>query len=264
MWCKACRQDVPGVASFDEGGFCCARCGEKIGTDPALLTATHACQILDQGVDLAEQDEPQETVAAAPPVALDDWEVEEQLRSADRLLRQNARTGQVASAPVFRFDPAHAAVHGAGAGPHFSPSQPVADPPPKRSAGVVAMLLLSLGFMGFACGGVLLGWGWIDNRQELWDLGLPIALVGQCAMLCGLLLQLERLWRSGSDTATRLVQVDQQLHDLQHTTHLLSTTHAGPAKSFYAHFSEGANPRVLLADLKGQLDLLATRLHDRA
>lgn len=274
MWCKACRQDVPGVASFAEGGFCCARCGGNLGTDPAVLSATHTAKVLDHGIDLTSADDEQQAASAAPqpvrtpPVKLDDWELEEQLSTAQRLLQQRGQQRRyrpaVQEAPVYRFDPPQLPLHAqAASGPHFTPARPQPAPRTSSVAPLLALLLTLLGVMATVCGAVLLGWGWIDGRAELWNLGMPIALGGQCVMLCGLLVQLERLWRRGTDTASKLNEVDEQLHDLRQTALMLSTTQAGPARSFYTHLSDGASPHLLLADLKGQLDLLAHRLHQR-
>jgi hypothetical protein len=47
---------------------------------------------------------------------------------------------------------------------------------------------------------------------------------------------------------------------VRHATTLLTTTKNASAQSFYAHMAEGASPQLLLADLKGQLDLLAQQM----
>ena len=116
--------------------------------------------------------------------------------------------------------------------------------------------------MAFVCGIVLLGWSFAASRQELWAIGTPIALAGQIALLIGLVLQLDRLWRDGRNAAAKLDTVDEQLHELKTTTTLLGTTH-GPSATFYAHLADGAGPQLLLNDLKSQLDLLAIKLADQ-
>ena len=55
----------------------------------------------------------------------------------------------------------------------------------------------------------------------------------------------------------------EQLDDLRQTTSLLGSNHGSAAQAFYAHLAQGANPQMLLADLKGQLDLLAIRMAQR-
>ena len=85
-------------------------------------------------------------------------------------------------------------------------------------------------------------------------------LVGQAGFVIGLVLQLERLWHNSRATSSSLTQLDRQLSELRHATTMLSSTHSTPAQSFYVHMAEGASPHLLLADLKGQLDLLAQRM----
>jgi hypothetical protein len=115
--------------------------------------------------------------------------------------------------------------------------------------------------MAFVCGGVLLGWSLVTGRQELWSVGLPIALVGQVALLAGLILQLDRFWHDNRAAAAKLDTLDRRLDDLKTTTTMLGTTH-GPSAAFYAHWAGGAGPQLLLTDLKSQLDLLAVKLAD--
>ena len=126
--------------------------------------------------------------------------------------------------------------------------------------GALTWLTLSLGTMSFVCGGILLGWSLATGRQELWNIGLPAALVGQIALLIGLVLQLDRLWRDNRDAAAKLDDVDEQLHDLKATTTLLGVSQGPAASTFYSHFTGGAGPQLLLTDLKSQLDLLAMKI----
>jgi hypothetical protein len=56
-------------------------------------------------------------------------------------------------------------------------------------------LCVAIGTVALACGSVLAGWGWWMGRSELWTRGLPVMLIGQFALLLGLLL---RATESGS------------------------------------------------------------------
>jgi hypothetical protein len=124
---------------------------------------------------------------------------------------------------------------------------------------VLAWTILSLGIMGFVCGLALMGWSMNTERQDLWGIGMPIILAGQIALVLGLILQLNRVWRDSRRAAARLETVDEQLHDLKTAATLLGATH-GPSSAFYAHWASGAGPEILLGDLKSQLDLLAVKL----
>ena len=117
--------------------------------------------------------------------------------------------------------------------------------------------------MAFVCGGVLLGWSAIGGRQDLWSLGLPLTLVGQAGLIVGLVLQLETLWQTNRATSQTLQNLDGEIHELRHSTTLLTNSHSNPAQSFYLHLAEGASPHLLLADLKGQLDLLSEQMSKR-
>jgi hypothetical protein len=125
---------------------------------------------------------------------------------------------------------------------------------------VLTWIALALGITAFACGGMLLGWSVVAGRDELWTLGLPIALGGQIALLVGLMLQLDRLWHDSRHAAGKLDEVDEQLRELKTATTLLGTSHSSPASAFYSHLSCGASPQLLLSDLKSQIDLLALRI----
>ena len=76
----------------------------------------------------------------------------------------------------------------------------------------------------------------------------------------GLILQMDSLWQSTTETSDSLEHLDERLSDLKQTTTLMSRSSAGPGQSFYAHLAEGAGPELLLSDLKGQLDLLAQQM----
>ena len=98
-----------------------------------------------------------------------------------------------------------------------------------RRWGGVAWFVVSVGLTALACGAALLLWSMIATRPELWTLGLPIAVAGQITLLLGFVLQLERMGQGHRDAADKLAQVDQQLHHLQRSSTLLSTTHSSAA-----------------------------------
>ncbi len=266
MWCKLCRQDVPGLYSADAGKYCCPRCGDDLSD-----RTTHPSP--EAPADPAGPDLPPARAEGAEcastshcPPAYDGWELEERLRHIERVLnldRTDAKhDGSTGGHEYARLD----APHGQPAGWHYpavveakAARRRTADASAKRT-GLAALTwtVLALGVMAFACGGVLLAWSTISARQHLWTVGMPIGLAGQIVLLVGLILQLDRLWHDNRDTAAKLHHVDEQLHDLNTAT-LLRTGH-GPGSHFYSHMASGASPLMLLADLKSQLDVLAIRL----
>ena len=158
--------------------------------------------------------------------AYDGWELDEQLRHIDRVLKAGkAQAGPPGDGGVFRFDPPHAGP----SGNHVSTTTPArrrtAPNADRGSAtGAITWLALSLGTASFVCGGILLGWSMATGRQELWTIGLPVTLVGQVGLLLGLVLQLDRLWHDNHAAAARLDNVGEQLNDLKAATTLLGAS----------------------------------------
>ncbi|MBU4271080.1 MAG: hypothetical protein KKE86_16635 [Planctomycetes bacterium] len=255
MWCKDCRQDVPALLSGDKQTFCCPRCG---GT----LCAEHESKTGCQPVQRAEND----TATGEPPPCYDGWEMCEELSEIGRALRGAKRNERQSKAiyrrESMRLDHPHADLPLWHAPAAEQPSERRKSAADKRGAAPSALtwLSLALGTTGFVCGGVLMGWSLVTGRQELWTIGVPVALVGQIALLVGLVLQLDRMWRDNRRAAAKLDNVDEQLRDLKTAATLLSTSQGPASTTFYSHFAGGAGPQLLLTDLKSQLDLLAMRI----
>jgi hypothetical protein len=256
MWCETCAQDVPAVASAKEETVRCARCGEPAAVPPGM--GLHA-QVDDAGIDLAARAPAGET----RPPEFDDWELDEEIR----------RTGSVLKKPVspegksnfhialkHRFDPPQFGELDLGPVDSTAPRirKTATDSRSKRRSSPIAWAALSLGLMAFVCGAVLLGWSLVAGRSDLWSLGLPITLAGQCTMILGLVFQMERVWQAGAAASDKLEDVDSRLDDLDFAASQGARQH--DARAFYSHMADGASPKLLLADLRGQLDLLSLRM----
>ena len=264
MWCELCRQDTPGVASGDGDKPCCMRCGHEF--DRAAAEQPTAA---GEAADVKTGD-------SAP--SYDGWELDQRLQHIERIIQPRESDDDQAEAAykreAFRLDPPHA-----GVAPWHLPPSRLSSPRKLGKSGkaekragaarphilltMLIWLALSLGTMAFACGGILLGWSILSDRAELWNLGLPVTLCGQIALLVGLVLQLDRLWHDSRHAAAKLDDVDEQLHELQTTTTMLTTGHNSPGGAFYSHLTAGAGPQILLSDLKSQLDLLAVKIGQR-
>jgi hypothetical protein len=198
------------------------------------------------------------------PRLADDWELDADLRGVERLLG----TLKASSQPLQRDAGAAAHRHSANeptsvhrhAAHEDSTRWYAAAATARPQSHSLAWCILALGLATFACGAVLLGWSFAAERDDLWPLGLPLALVGQAGLILGLVLQLDGLWQSNRQTSQSLTHLDDELSRVRHATTLLTTTKNASAQSFYAHMAEGASPQLLLADLKGQLDLLAQQM----
>jgi transcription initiation factor TFIIIB Brf1 subunit/transcription initiation factor TFIIB len=263
MWCRICGQDVPGIPSFEEGEYSCARCGEQVA--PISQQSTIGPQSASAAKKEATKGGAASTAARRPPI-YDGWEIDEQLRHLRRVLGRAAVPDGTADQPKFRLDAGHGVPL-----PHMKrtrrpsrKSKRAAAAAKEHASGdrllaALAWTALFLGTVGFGCGLGLLGWSMNTGRQDLWTIGTPIILAGQIVLVLGLVLQLDRIWSGNRRAATRLETVDEQIHDLKAATTLLGTTH-GPSSAFYAHWAGGAGAEILLSDLKSQLDLLAVKL----
>ena len=79
----------------------------------------------------------------------------------------------------------------------------------------LAAVSLMLGLMASTCGGVLLGWAVVMRRDDLWSVGLPIAVGGLLALLVSTVLQLDRLSGDHRQTVARLEGFNTYLHQIR-------------------------------------------------
>ena len=243
MWCATCQQDVSSPAAAGAEPARCGKCGQQL--------AKH------------EQAHRPAAVSPTKPRLADDWELEADLRGVERLLGTLKASGlprpaDVAAAAIYHppFESVSTRLHSA----HAAATGWHAPAPARPKSHSLAWGILAISLATFACGAVLLGWSFAADRADLWPIGLPLALIGQAGLIIGLVLQLDGLWQSNRQTADTLSELDGELSRVRHATTLLTTTKNASAQSFYAHMAEGAGPQLLLADLKGQLDLLAQQM----
>ena len=128
----------------------------------------------------------------------------------------------------------------------------------------VPWAVLWTGLAIFACGGVLMIWSIVAQREELWNTGIPMLLVGQMGLLVGLILQLDRLWHENRDTATKVDRLDHQLQGQLHVSKSSATPESDDDARGIAgcHSAEQGGAEQILADLRGQLDLLSERISE--
>jgi hypothetical protein len=266
MWCNTCQQDTPGVPDAATGRLVCPRCQKaKRAMKPAILAS-----VSDEGIALDEQ--PAHVKMAASPFRKDDWSARQRVRS---LARELKRPGIVPRPSVsiiesgrHRFEPpqdlfASMEMVTAPQATH-NQSTPANIPLPSRRAEgsqVIAWLIVTFGILTLGCGVGQIAWSFSANAVVNWNLALGLALGGQGLLIFGLILVVSRLWRHSRYAAGKLQDVHARLGQLQHTAEVLTTMKAGGgAPAFYAELARGSNPHMLLTNLKGQLDQLATRL----
>lgn len=222
MWCRVCQQDVPAVAAKGSAASVrCARCGEVFGgTDSksASESSSAALRVVN---------------SAAPPAwKPHDWQLEEELREAQRLVRlvtsQSSDT-RASSSPADERSNTPKAERAKGA----SRSSGQAPQQPHQGGGTFGWVLSGLGLSGLVCGCTLLVWSLASGRDELWTIGLPTALISQVVLICGILLRRDDSTSNSertSDPATTLVQVQASQGGMQPSglsVHFANTASAG-------------------------------------
>lgn len=266
MWCSTCQQDVPGVANATSGRIVCARCQHTVrGRKPATQA-----RISDDGLALDEQ--PAAAMAAAMPFRKDDWQGRQRVRSLVRELRRPTAVASRTSASAFgdhrRFEPPQnlftqleRATIGNATVVSPLPNVAVATQARRTDATqILSWFIVFVGAISLASGIGLIAWSLSVRQMMYWNLALGLALGGQGTLILGLVLVTSRLWRHSRYAAGKLQEVHSQLGELQKTAEILTTMRSGGAPAFYADLVRGASPQVLLTNLKGQLDQLATRL----
>ena len=244
MRCSKCKKPVPAWASpGDEAGACCADC-RGAAAERTPPTANPGAADSDFAATLS-----------AIPLDWDDWELDEDFLRVGRLSGPSAAPAE--------SQPAFAPVAASAPSVDRRSNHPVIVSRGSAGRQFISWTVLSLSLMIFVCGAVLVGWSFYAGRFDLWRLGAPLTLIGQTGWLIALVLQLDGLWQGHRDTSQALQTLDGRLHELRQATELLSSARCGASQTFYAHMADGAAPHILLADLKGQLDLLATQLQQR-
>jgi hypothetical protein len=195
--------------------------------------------------------------------------MDEQLRHIQRVLgfekglarRRSAKTRPEAA----RIDSAHAELPLLGT-PHLratSDRKNASGSTVRTGGGALSTFcLVSAGAM-LVCGGVLLGESFWGGRPVLWQIGLPIALVGQIVLVLGLLLRLNRLHREQYAVAKKITSVDRELGRLRTATLRRESAHESLGRVFSAQ-NANADPRSVLGELETQLDRLARKIAEHA
>lgn len=259
MWCQRCQQDVPAVASTGCGEVVCARCHHQF-QNPS------AANVADNGLDLSEMDR----APLSPVEMLSDWQTEQRFRALSRTLRSGGTTGAQAVAlsnkAIYRFDTPQQS--------YVQPEQLARQSPPQvresrvgmpnqRSglgSQIVAWLVLLSGTFAFGCGAGLACCSLLYRIPVYWNLGIVTTLVGQGMLILGLVMVLTRLWRNSRYASGKLQEINWQLDQVQQTAQTIVGIKKSNAPAFYAELAQSANPQMLLANLRGQLDQLALRM----
>lgn len=269
MWCKTCRQDVPAVSGAADEQPCCIRCGQVIisavakpglrqqrrtvlegAAAPDSWRASSAPPAAKHLVEQRPGAEPQVPTVPlrAPLSAFDTWEVEEQLEHIDRILSGTRFITEVRHPPATE--------------PHAPSSVtrtkfarlPALRRGHSRARIRMAWSIVAAGAAALGCGIVLLAAGTLIGRPGWQSVGLPITLLGQVALLLGMMLQLDLVWKGKRETASKLYRFQKRLLDLEALAAELAPTAVDDP-------SAPADERELIVELKTRLDVLSHRLN---
>jgi len=173
---------------------------------------------------------------------LEAWDFEETICHAQQLVESMARDSALGAGRERAGDRTNSAI-----------------PSPARSAGTLPWLSLALGIGVFVCGAALMGLSLVKDSTPLWQLGLPMVLGGQLAVLFVVIWQLDVVWHSNRATFVALHAMDEQLRQLRLRAGRAAVREP-LAKPFARHAAEEVSPHLLLSHLRSQLEVLATRL----
>lgn len=253
MWCRHCHQETPVLGPPGPAGPRCSRCQR---TSPAQQ---------------AEAAQP-EAEAGESPQESDDTrrEIYRSLRAAHATITAGE------SSRTLRYDVGRTPLEEAMSPPHRH-AQPTASPPtakplarplpaptqPTQSATrsqVAAWVLASLGAVGLGLGIGLGGWSLLGGRPELWNPALAAAIGGQGLLIVGLLQLLSSLWHAARQGSAKLSLMHEDLRRLRRTADEQAGRQHPSAAGFYADLARDSSPEMMLGNVRGQLDQLASRL----
>ncbi len=279
MWCAKCQQEIAAVPIEAASDARCPTCRASLieaatehqqdqpGCD-SPHDASARWDAFEKMIDdwtggpstLAGQTE-SSTTEASEEALWKKWE--DSLAELDRLLwRVDAATVSEASQRV--TDLAKPVMSESRTPSSIERVTPTALPPLSRSGLWAGRLLVALGMLLFGAGAALGIWALVA-AQPIWVwVGLGLYLGGQVAGMAGLAAQVEAAAAQQKAALEAIERLRADIGRIEQATTLLAGPHSLPSQSFYVHFAQRANPHVLLADLKNQLDLLTLHLANRA
>ncbi len=173
---------------------------------------------------------------------------------ADELLRA---IGATRTESKRRVDEPHAARR-----PHISPPLEQSEPAEHDGGFFASRVTLLFGGLTLTAGAVVLAWGQTETFAAWRVAGIVAGAIGQLVVIIGLCGILMSLWQANRTTRKTLSELDSRIQNIQRNSHPSDDLDDAAARSFYSHYGGGANSRTLMADLQGQMKLLAQRIRD--
>lgn len=260
MWCATCQQDVPLVTGGSVGSRQCPRCKRVFTVKTAEPWHVDCGSPLDCGVELDVA-----AVSRQPPVDLGDWEVTDRLRRIERLLAKQVAADASAHGnrpSHLRVDipqVRHSVTHRRKADQTTGGSPAVGSSP---ALGLWAALMFVLAgsltwLLGAAADAGVPTVAAFANA----GLAIPLQTAGICLLLAGTFSAVAQGVSASRRVARRLDSLETVADDLLATSHRVGMS---ASSAFYANLAHGASPRLLLADIKGQVDQLSVRTVGKA
>ncbi len=231
----------------------------------------HAMRICDGGLALDEPT-PARANASAAPFRTDDWAARQRVRNVARELRRPNpaaihATNRIA-ADRMRLDPPNdlfvqfekATAPGFANATLPTSTAAIQQKQALNGGQLFAWLVVVTGALVLSAGVATIAWSLSSHDLHYWNLALGLAIGGQGALILGLVMLIARLWRSSRYAAAKLQDVHARLGQVQQAAEAWNANRASSAPAFYADLVRGASPHIMLANLKGQVDQLATRV----
>jgi hypothetical protein len=109
-------------------------------------------------------------------------------------------------------------------------------------------------------GAAVLVWSAAFNQAHVWQWGLTTTIAAEGVLILGLAWMAIRLWHNSRHLNRQLRGVDEQLDEIHELAGSLTASQQSASQQYYHHFSQVANPHMLVANLRGQIDQLAERI----
>ena len=262
MWCSQCQQDVPAVVRSAQGPLLCTQCEQEVG-EPLVSQESCHCPS-DTGLSLDAFDAQQaaaEEELASPICEHQREQSSERLRWIDRQLHRSYRSDlAVEVAPRLREPVASVTPPPVTATNQRTKGQPTQGEPKSKTTAWLLSLLLGVGVIGFCSGLGLLAWSTAFQLPQLWQPGMTLTIGAEGLLILSLAWMAARLWHNSRRVNRQLHGVDQQLAEIEQITGTLAGSQQPTSQHFYHHANQAASPHMQVANLRGQVDQLASRI----
>ncbi len=256
MWCSQCQQDVPAVVRSVQGPLLCTQCEHEVG-EPVVSPGSRPA---DTGVSLDTFDVQHASVEqelASPISELQREQSSERLRWIDRQLHRTYRSDIAVDLSPKLHEPV--ALVPSSMHVKATYQRPKREPKSVANSWLLS-LLLGVGVLAFFVGAGLLAWSTAFQLPQLWQPGMALTIGAEGLLILSLAWMAARLWHNSRRVNRQLHGVDRQLAEIEQITGTLAGSQQSTSQHFYHHANQAASPHMQVANLRGQVDQLASRV----